>query len=86
MDNRKIIKEKIAKPLKEIMNVCRENEIPVFFAVAVTDDGEKTEYLSEILSPAVAEKELTDDKITKMLNVMNGFDTLPPRETIMAEF
>lgn len=86
MDNKNIVKTKIAKPLGEIAKVCRENKIPFFFAVPVFNDEEKTDYYTEILSPAVAEQELTDDKITKMLNVMNGFDTLPPREPIMAEF
>lgn len=86
MDNKSIIKSKVVKPLGEIVKVCKENQIPFFFAIPMTDDGEKTEYFSEILSPAVAERELADDKITRMLNVMNGFETIPPRESFVVNF
>ena len=37
-----------------------------------------TKYISEIVSPAIIEESLADDKITKMLNVMNGYDTVNP--------
>lgn len=86
MDNKSIIKSKIMKPLTEIVKTCKENSIPFFFAIPTSDNGKQTEYFSEILSPAVAEQELSDDKITKMLNVMNGFETIPPRESFIVNF
>lgn len=45
-----------------------------------------TKYISEIVSPTVVQERVVDDKITKMLNVMNGFDTVDPNLKFEVDF
>jgi len=78
IDNTHIIMTEIAPLVEQIKKICAINKIPFFFSVLATNSNLKTKYISEILSPAVAEKELKDDRITPMLNVANGFDTVHP--------
>lgn len=77
MNKEEIYQKEIMPLMKKIEDICKKNSIPNFMAVAVADDGKETVYKHFFLTPAVAEEEVADDKITKMLNVMNGFNTVP---------
>ncbi len=82
MDNEKVLKviqDEIAPHLNEIKKICSINKIPFFFSVAAQDDGVQTTYLSEIISPKTSGTQLSNDKITPMLNIVNGFKAVDPR-------
>ena len=74
----KLKNEELAKKINEIDQYCKKNNIPYFFAVPPANESEGTTYFYSYLSPGVAEIKLTDDKISKMMNVANGFNTVPP--------
>ena len=74
----KLKNEELAKKINEIDQYCKKNNIPYFFAVPTANESEGTTYFYSYLSPGVAEIKLTDDKISKMMNVANGFNTVPP--------
>ena len=86
MENEKIIKSRLAAPLTEIMKICKQEKIPFFFSAVASDDETKTKYFSEILTPMALGTEIADDKITKMMGVLNGFDVIPPREMLNIDF
>lgn len=86
----KIYKKELQGLVKEIKDICVINKIPMFFTIAINDDGNNTKYettttvkstadhyISEAVTPIANNIELTDDRITKMLAVMNGFDVVP---------
>ena len=50
------------------------------------EDGSLKEYYADMLTPIVSGTKLTQDKITKMLCIMAGFDVIPPKETIEIDF
>ena len=71
--------EELRNEIMQIKKICINNNIPYFMSFAVADDGVDTKYMNEIYSPAVSfGAELSDDKITPMINVVNGFKTVPP--------
>lgn len=74
-----LIKKEIQPMIKALKDVCAQNNIPMFIALAEKEDGENaTSYYTEILSPAVLGMNLANDKISPMLKVVNeGFDLVP---------
>lgn len=85
MDNKlEVVKENIIPVLQELKKQCLLAGVPFFASIAAGDivdpetKEETTRYISEIITPVVVNTKLTDDKITKMLNIMNGFDVVDP--------
>lgn len=79
--------DKKIKPLvEEINEICISEKIPYFATFVISDKEGKTEYETYRLTPGVAEVKINDDRITKMLNVANGFDTIPPHKMLELEF
>jgi hypothetical protein len=67
---------------KALAALCYKNGIPMFFSAAVanTDDGSRTEYRTEFVSAAKVGVDLTDDQLSRHVNVKNGFNTVMPKE------
>lgn len=86
MNQTKLIADEIAPHVEAIKLACVKNGIPFFFSIAAEDDGKTTKYISEILSPKISGTQLTEDRITNMLNVANGFNTVPPMYESVIDF
>lgn len=66
--------ERIIQPIvSELIIECQKLGIPMFFSTAISNSNAMTEYKSEMVSPEMLDVSLTDDKITPMLLVLNGF-------------
>jgi len=78
-DKRETYNAVIAEKVKELSALCYQHGIPVFISAAVanTDDG-KTAYRNELVSAEKAGVSLTDDQISRHVNVLNGFETVLP--------
>lgn len=83
--NKKTYQEKLVPLINEIKSICYKDSTPFFITVAL-DEEEKTVYESECLTSGVLEKKVTDDKIAKMINVINGFETVPTHEILEINF
>lgn len=79
----KYFEEKV-KPLRdEFIRVCTLGQIPTFVTCAIKNEGSRTtKYDSDIVSALTNDVKLNDDKITKMANVLNGFDVVETNKTI----
>lgn len=77
------IKEKV----EEIIKLCNRNDISVFMSFCVANDPEKgtTDYANEYLSPGQKNLELENDYFADFVNVLNGFRTVPHKETIFED-
>ena len=78
--------KKIKPTMEKITLLAMKEEVPFFAAFAVTEKDGSISYETSCLTPGVIGKPLEDDRITKMINVINGFDTIPPHQTIEIEF
>jgi hypothetical protein len=78
INNRETIVEEIMPLFEQLKKACVLHQIPFFCTALLSDDGNVSQYISELLSPTVADKDISDDRITPLLNVMNGFNTVPP--------
>lgn len=89
-NNQEIIKKEIQPLLRLMKDICLKNQIPMFVALAEKEDGEHmTSYYTDIVSPALLEMKLSNDKISPMLKVVNdGFDVVPAmmQDTIEMDF
>lgn len=79
-------KNSIEPLLQEIRAKCYAAEIPFFFLAAVADAKGVTEYKSEIVDTYPNGISLSNDVFPKLLNVMNGFDTIPPSAPMEMDF
>ena len=78
--------ENIQPLIREIISKCYVAGLPCFFAVAVKDDGVSTEFANEMISAAVIGNRLTDDRIAKFVNVIQGYSVIHPHEEITEEY
>lgn len=65
---------------------CNRNKIPMFISVCVKNDEAGSTYKNEMVGTTSAGLKLTDDKIVKFVNVLNGFDTIPHRDDSFDDF
>ena len=71
------------KPLRdEFMRECALAQIPSFVTSAIKDEDGKTTYDSDMVSALTNDITLSDDKITKMANVLNDFNVVETNKTI----
>jgi len=85
-DKKEIYDQKIAPLLQSLMQACGEEKLPVFITVAVKNDNKDTEYVTSMASSSVHSLDLENDRFPKLVNVMNGFDTVPHFDPIELEF
>lgn len=76
-DRTKVFLEEIEALSGKLAVLCDQYQIPMFMTFAVKNDKDGTIYRSEVLSAAVEESVLMDDRIAKHVMVMNGFDVVP---------
>lgn len=78
--------QEIYNKVNELKLLCNQEKIPMFFACAISSTEKKTVYETEYISAASNDIILKDDKIADFINVVNGFDTVPPKEIIEIEY
>jgi len=83
-DKRKIYEDEIAEVVMELKLLCNKYKLPMFVSVCVKN-GKETEYVSDMVGSASNDIFLQDDKIPKYVNILNGFDTVPPNEILEIE-
>ena len=83
--DKKDIYNAMVKPIvDQLRNECNKLGLPMFCAVAVSGDENKTdfEYQYEILSPYVTGKTVKDNKIAKFVDVVRGYNVAPPNDFV----
>lgn len=78
--------EKILPKINELKVLCNNEKLPFFCAVAVNNDEKKTGYEYEFIGTNPNEIYLKDDKIVDFVNVVNGFDVLPPKKIVDIDY
>lgn len=67
-----LFKEYISK----FSTACHENGIPFLCVAAVADDGEKTVWKADGLTPGALGVKISEDRIRKAIAVLGGFEDL----------
>ena len=78
----KKVKDALTNKIEELLEICQLNGVPMFVTVALSDDGEKTEYYNQMFSAAAHDIHLTDDQIAGHILISNGFKAVPKRDYI----
>lgn len=85
-DQSEFYTQQIYDKINEIKLLCNREKIPMFFACATKNDGKGTVYETEFIGTGSNEITLKDDKITDFINVVNGFNTIPPKSKMEIDF
>lgn len=85
-NKRKVYEQEIFNKVNELKLLCNQEKIPMFFACAVESTDKKTVYETEYVGSKSNDIELKDDKICGFINVVNGFETIPPKKIIEIEY
>ena len=78
--------EKIAPLVEQLRKECYFLKIPMFFTAAVQNNQSGTDYKTEMISAMCVDAVLQDDKVAKLTNVMNGFETRLPAQITELEY
>lgn len=73
-DKKSEFEKEIKKHLIEIQKICVKNDIPFLYAFAVKNTDKQTEYATNCMTSASMDIKLTDDRLSKCLCAMNGWD------------
>lgn len=83
--NKRKHEEELKNKIQELTKYCMFNGIPLFVTACIDDNGKKSEYISEMVSPDVLDVNLSDNRFPKYVNIGLGFDTVPANEIIEIE-
>lgn len=78
-------KQKISPLMLALKKICIENKVPFFFCFLLNPDGTGDKE-TDCLTSSMVGIDQKDDTLQKFMNVCNGFETVPPRDTIEIEF
>lgn len=81
-DKTKVFKKECKPLLDELVLKCSLYKIPFFWTACVKNDENKSKYVNDAVATGSRDIKLTDDKISKFLAVINGFDVVPHREEL----
>ncbi len=79
-DKTKEYDNEIIDLITKLRIACNRNKIPMFASICIKNDENGSFYKNEMVGTASAGIKLTEDKIIKYVNVLNGFDTVPKRD------
>ena len=85
-NNKSYYNEKVLPLINELKIVCNNEKLPFFCAVAVASSEKKTDYEYEFIGTNPNEIHLKDDKIVDFVNVVNGFDVVPPKKIVDIDY
>lgn len=75
----------IKKLVQQLAALCYEKHLPMFCCVAVANSAAGTEYRAESITSDKAGVHLSDDQISRHINVLQGFVTRLPDEPIVLD-
>ncbi len=81
-DRTNVYEKHIKKKAIELNELCKSLGVVSFMSFCVNDDNHNTEYKNFIYGSTSNGIKLSDDQIRGHINVANGFQTVPPNETI----
>ena len=87
-DKTKDFDAQVKKHLTALKKACIKYDIPFFFAAAIKNTPDKTEYKKEVYSGMASRQELTDDYFPEFIKVTLGMKAgimRPSEEFIMDE-
>lgn len=85
-DKVKYYEKELKEKVDEIVRICNREKIPMFFTACVKNNTRGSLYQNEMVGTHVNNIELKDDKFPDLVNVMNGFTTVPDAAPIELEF
>lgn len=77
--------KEIEAKIQELKLICNDAKIPMFVTVCMNSSNEETVYKSDVVGSKVNNIILKDDLIADLINVMNGFRTVPPHSSFEME-
>ena len=76
-DQKEYYEKNVAGLVSRLKNICTVGKIPFYFTACVENTEKGSAYRSEGNLCGSGGFKLTDDRITKHLNIENGFRTVP---------
>ena len=71
------VKKEIQEKIDELKAICGRESLPMFVSLAISNDEEKTTYMSDFVDPILLGLNLNDDKMHEHMKVLEGFVTVP---------
>ena len=79
-------KEEILPLIQELKKKCNYLEMPMFVTVCTQNNKEGTVYENDMINPVIYDAKLKENLFPHLVNVMNGFNTVPYEKPFEIEF
>ncbi len=76
-DEREYFEAEIQPDIEKLFAKLKLHNIPAYFSACIANDAKESNYSTELLSPDVAERILTEDRFPKYVDINLGFSTVP---------
>lgn len=78
-DETEYYKDQIIPLVNELFKKLKMHNLPAYFSVCIANNGKKSFYETELLSPDIADRFLTEDRFPKYVDINLGFNTVPDK-------
>lgn len=81
-----VYNKEVFHKVEELKLLCNKYKIPMFVSLCVKNDKKESVYVSDMVGTNSNDIHLKNDKIPKYVNVLNGFNTVPPSMEVEIDF
>lgn len=71
--------DEVQPVMDNLLGLLKRHDIPFFFSACIAEKGGKSTYVSELVSPDITGRRLSDNRFPKYVDVNLGFNTIIPR-------
>lgn len=75
-------RDEVELRLRSLLEICQIYKTPMFASVVIGNTEEGTEYNNIVYGASSHKIDLTENKIEKHILVANGFNVVPPRDSV----
>lgn len=68
--------EEVQGVMENLVSMLKKHDIPFFFSACIAEKNGKSRYISELVSPDVTSRTLSDNRFPKYVDVNLGFNTI----------
>lgn len=68
--------DEVQQAMDNLLGLLKRHDIPFFFSACIAEKNGETTYVSELVSPDITGRRLTDNRFPKYVDVNLGFNTI----------
>lgn len=85
-DKSDVFELEIEPKIESLVQACNKHHIPFFMTACIKNNQNESVYKTDMYASASNEIKLKTDYFPRLVNVMNGFATVPPLDDLEIDY